>query len=250
MKERDKLGDRMKGNYENRSRHTLIRRMPVIVRVDGRAFHTLTSSADKPFDRNLILCMVESAKAVACDIQGFKAAYVQSDEASFLITDYDTLDTEAWFGYVKSKVETISAASMTAHFNHFSAFNTARSLFGNIKPALFDARAFNIPREEVSNYFLWRAKDWERNSVSMYARAFFSDKQLHGQGRADQHEMLHSAGKNWATDLSPQIRNGTWVSMGYSGCSENSNILPTHQDISRFIEPLVNCDTEPEVEAA
>jgi tRNA(His) guanylyltransferase len=202
-----KIGDRMKENYENRDRHMLTRRMPVIVRVDGRAFHTYTRGFNRPFDMRFVGAMVYAAKAVCEDAQGCKAAYIQSDEASFLLTDYDTLATEAWFGYAKSKVETISASVMTAAFNA-----RIQSLAGHaLGPAHFDARAFNIPREEVANYFLWRAMDWERNSVSMYCRSFYSDKQMRGKGRADQHEMLYQAGKNWTTDLDAQLRNGTWL---------------------------------------
>lgn len=238
----DALGDRMKSHYEAPSRHLLTRRMPVIVRVDGRAFHTLTASMERPFDQKLILTMVEAAKHVAHGMQGFKAAFVQSDEASFLLTDYDGLDTQPWFGYVKSKVETISASLMTAHFNLFSLAGTERSLFTYAHPPIFDARAFNIPREEVVNYFLWRAKDWERNSVQMYCRSFFSAKQMHGQGKADQHEMLHSIGKNWTTDLTQQVRNGTWLINRGLGAREYSSILPKYEDINRALVTLIDCD--------
>lgn len=228
------LGDRMKHNYEERSRHLLVRRMPVIVRVDGKAFHTYTRGMDKPFDQKLVTAMVEAAMTVADEMQGFKLAYIQSDEASFLLTDYDTLQTEAWFGYVKSKVETISASVMTAAFNY--AIGDQINRFAH-----FDARAFNIPREEVANYFLWRAMDWERNSVSMYCGAFYSHKQMHGQGKADQHELLHKAGKNWATDLSEQFRNGTFLVLDGAA---RTDVLPNYAGIAAIVDPLVDCDKQ------
>jgi tRNA(His) guanylyltransferase len=228
---KDSLGDRMKANYEDRGRHYLVRRTPVVIRVDGRAFHTLARGLDKPFDLSLGDAMMCAAAEVAEDMQGFKLGYVQSDEASFLLTDYVTLQTGAWFDYNKSKIETISASCMTAHFNrHFSRPH---------RLAMFDARAFNIPREEVANYFLWRAKDWERNSVSMYCGAYFSAKQMHGQGRADQHEMLHSVGKNWATDLPERWRNGTWLIRGENGVGFRHDILPVFADIDAVVSPLL-----------
>lgn len=113
----DSLGDRMKENYENRGRHYLTRRTPVVVRVDGRAFHTYTRGLKQPFDDTLGDAMGLAALDVAQDMQGCKLVYVQSDEASFLLTDFDQLTTEAWFGYNKSKVETIAASAMTAYFN-------------------------------------------------------------------------------------------------------------------------------------
>ncbi len=231
------IADRMKGNYEDRQQYWLTRRTPVIVRVDGKSFHSYTRGMDRPFDQSLVNAMVIAAERVASQMQGFKLGYLQSDEASFLLTDFDTLTTEAWFGYKKSKVESVAASMMTAYFN--DAIGRA----GRI--AMFDGRAFNIPREEVANYFLWRAKDWERNSVSMYCRSCFSAKQMNGQGRADQHEMLHTVGKNWATDLPDQLRNGTFFRRGEYGFDEQHDVLPTYEGISSLVEPAFDSPPAP-----
>jgi len=137
----DSLGDRMKMNYENRQRYYLTRRTPIIVRVDGKAFHTWTKRLVRPFDEPLMLGMVAAAWKTAEELQGFRAAYIQSDEASFLLTDYDKLTTEAHFDYNKSKIESVTASTFTAWFGcRYSGYQPAR-------PAIFDARAFNIPRE-------------------------------------------------------------------------------------------------------
>ena len=42
----------------------------------------------------------------------------------------------------------------------------------------FDARCFNIPKEEVANYFYWRQLDATRNSIQMVGQANFSHKEL------------------------------------------------------------------------
>jgi len=94
---KDSIGNRMKENYEDRQRHYLTRRTPVIIRVDGVAFHTLTRGFDRPFDGDFCTAMLYAADHVLRSMQGFKIGYVQSDEASFLLTDYDKLTTEAWF---------------------------------------------------------------------------------------------------------------------------------------------------------
>jgi len=232
------LANRMKENYELRARHMLHRRTPVIVRVDGRAFHSYTRGMARPFDKHLINSMCLAARRVAIEMQGCKAVYIQSDEASFLLTDYERFNTEAWFGYNKSKVESIAASIMTAAFNRLMSMDRNNKSIGD---AHFDARAFNMPREEVSNYFLWRAKDWERNSVSMYCRTFYSSKQLTGKKLAEQHEMIHQRGANWATDLSTQIKNGTWL----FGEGSRTDILPTYNDISKVLDQFIYCDKEP-----
>ena len=223
------LGDRMK-RYEQSSRFVLTRRMPVIIRIDGNAFHTYTKGFSRPFDDIIIKSMVEAAKQVSLKVQGFKAAYIQSDEASFLLTDYDNIDTEAWFDYNVSKVVSISASIMTAYFNE-TIKNNLQSYFSNHpksndkeyeevksyfnrnagKIAFFDSRVFNIPKEDVINYFKWRQIDWFRNSLSMYCGSFYSSKQMHGKNRDDQHEMLYEKGKNWTTDLDSQKKNATFL---------------------------------------
>ena len=197
------IGDRMKENYEDRYRIKLTRRTPVIIRVDGKAFHTFTAGLDKPFDKDFMDDMVYAASQTSMEMQGFKMGYVQSDEASFLLTDYDDLDTDAWFDYSLSKLVSISAAYMTAFFNRW-----------NLTFGIFDSRAFNVPMEEVANYFLWRARDWERNSLQMYCQANFSHKEMMNKNAAAQHEMLHSIGKNWAKDLTPREKNGTFIFKG------------------------------------
>lgn len=218
------IGDRMKNNYENRSRFYLTRRTPVIVRLDGKAFHSVTNGCAKPFCDAFLSAMRFGAIYCKDNMQGFKMAYIQSDEVSFLLTDYDTLQTEAWFDYNLSKILSVSASFMSIGFS---------DVFGRF--GVFDARAFNIPREEVSNYFLWRALDWQRNSIQMYAQSFFSHKQLHKKNQVDMHEMLHSIGKNWTEDLDNKWKNGTWL----IGDIIKSDILPNYELINNYVEKLI-----------
>jgi len=226
------LGERMKMRYERPSRYHLLRKTPVIIRVDGRAFHTFTRKFDKPFDKDFIAAMLNTALRASTEIQqGVRAAYVQSDEISFFLADYDDVDTEAWFDYNKAKVESITASIATAFFNEF-----IQSKKKGVPLAFFDARAFNIPREEVVNYFLWRMKDWARNSLTMYCRGSFSHKQLEGKNAAAQHELLHTVGKNWATDLSPIERNGTLIlRTADGGFVPESNYVAKYDVVSKLI---------------
>jgi tRNA(His) 5'-end guanylyltransferase len=224
----DSLGDRIKTNYERPATRYLTRRTPVVIRLDGRAFHTFTRNFPKPFSVKFTDAMTISAMVVAGEAQGFKLGYVQSDEASFLLTDYDELQTQPWFGYKQSKIESVSASIMTA------AFARCMRLAGVTDLATFDARAFNVPEDEVVNYFLWRAQDWARNSLSMYAQAHFSHQELQGKNAADIHEMLHSIDRNWATDLMDDERNGTFLTPGGS----LAEVLPTFTAINELWEQV------------
>ena len=154
------LGNRMKENYENTYRIKLTRRTPVIIRVDGKAFHTLTRKCKKPFDGDFYDSMYTAMYNLCMEIQGAKCAYMQSDEISVLVTDFDRLDTQAWFDYNLQKIVSISASIASTVFS--LNFRDGQYL------GLFDSRAFNIPKSEVKNYFIWRQKDWERNSTSTY----------------------------------------------------------------------------------
>lgn len=165
----DSLGDRMKTNYEYVNRTFLVRRMPVIIRLDGKAFHTLTRGLKKPWDAGFSSCMYNTARKLCEEVQNVKLAYVESDEISLLLTDYDNLGTMQWFDGNIQKMVSVSAAIASVEFTH---------QFEEV--GLFDSRVFNIPKEEVCNYFIWRQNDAMRNSIQALAQANFSHKELHG----------------------------------------------------------------------
>ena len=229
------IGTRMKENYENRYRFYLTRRTPVIIRLDGKAFHTLTKDCEKPFDLDFNTSMVYTAAQLVADIQGAKIAYVQSDEISILLTDYDNLDTEAWFDYNLQKIVSVSAAMATSKFTECYLFP------GDTREALFDARAFNIPRDEVSNYFIWRQQDWIKNSVQMLARAHFSHKALLGKNQQAMITMLEKIGVRW-NELPELLKNGTFLIKALSGMlTETFKLTEKGRD---FIDAIVRTDLE------
>lgn len=196
----DSLGDRMKSYYEDRSRFYLARRTPVIMRLDGRAFHTFTKDFEKPFDRDLVRSMAWTAAVLVEEIQGAALAYIQSDEISILIRDYENLESSAWFDYNIQKMVSVASSMASVYFTQ----NLNRG------EAFFDCRVFNIPKEEVTNYYIWRQQDWCRNSLQMLARSYFSQKELHGKKTKDIHEMLYTKAVNWV-NLDSQLKNGTIV---------------------------------------
>lgn len=231
MSKNCQIMQRMKKNYEGRSRTFLVRRMPVVLRLDGKAFHTYTKGLDKPFDEGLIEDMQETAKFLCSEIQGAKMAYVQSDEISILLTDYDKLTTDAWFDYNVQKMVSVSASMASAKFNqlrlqrYFNLIEKTSNKFVNIglnaatrvdnikdtNPlAYFDSRAFNIPKEEVSNYFLARQKDATKNSVSMLAQSLYSHNELFKKNDSEMQEMCFKKGYNW-NDLHYSKKRGSTI---------------------------------------
>ena len=212
----DELGRRMKENYEEVTQYKLTRRMPVAIRLDGKAFHTFTKGFSKPFDQSLKNAMERTALYLCKNIQGCKLAYTQSDEITLILTDYDTLTTDAWFGYKLQKMCSIAASAATLYFNKFFAEEAEeyhyqvedwKEIFLDSKKAeaidqahcralergaMFDARCFNVPKEEVANLIVWRWMDAKRNSIQMVGQANFSHKELQGKTCADIIEMLNT----------------------------------------------------------
>ena len=220
---KDSLGDRMKG-YENISRIYLTRRTPIIIRIDGKAFHSFTRGFAKPFDDVLIKSMQNTAKYLCENIMGCKLAYTQSDEISLLLVDYEKLETQAWFDNNLQKMVSVAASMATMAFNKFFTNNVKNEIMeykASLVPqsvelqekikkyhdtlkqalekgAMFDTRAFILPKEEVNNYFIFRQQDATRNSIQMVAQSNFSQKELQGKNCNIIQDMLHEQkGINW-----------------------------------------------------
>ena len=215
MQVNDELGIRMKTYYEQIPKTKLMRRTPVAIRIDGKAFHTFTNGFQKPFDEVLIKSMQETMKYLCENIQGCVLGYHQSDEITLILVDYKNLNSDAWFDYEVQKVCSIAASMATMAFNKFFAINCNKWLDENLehdellvdetswftklfntysrafeKGAMFDARCFNIPKEEVTNLIYWRQLDATRNSIQMVGQANFSHKELHGKSCNKIQDML------------------------------------------------------------
>jgi tRNA(His) guanylyltransferase len=208
MNPKDPLGDRMKADYESRTRLFLPRRTFTLIRADGKSFHAYTRGCARPFDLYLMADMDATAAALCERIEGAKLAFVQSDEISLLLTDFATAQTEAWFDGNLQKICSVSASIATAHFNEARRARLAPEATGGAL-AYFDSRAWTIPqRMEVFNYFLWRQQDCSRNSVSMTAQAHFPHNRLQGKSSNELQEMLwQEEGLNW-NDLPVGFKRG------------------------------------------
>lgn len=214
---KDSLGNRMK-RYENVSRLYLTRRVPVIIRVDGKAFHTYTKGMKKPFDRILMTVMQQTMQYLCENIQGCVFGYTQSDEITLVLTDYKTASTDAWFGNGVQKMCSVAASMATMAFNRFFAaayFDLSESieeawnvsdeerayvglLYDKLLSATFDARVFSVPKDEVCNCLIWRQQDATRNSIEAAGQAHFSHRQLHKKNCDQIQEMLwQERGINW-----------------------------------------------------
>jgi tRNA(His) 5'-end guanylyltransferase len=162
--------------------------------------------------------MNELACLLCKNIQNAKFAYVQSDEISILLTDFDEFTTNLWFDGNIQKITSISASMATAYFNQI------RSKRGIEKLAMFDSRVFQIPsKTEVENNFIWRQQDAIRNSIQSMAQSLFSQKELNGKNTTVLKDMIKEKGLSWE-ELDYRKKMGTLI---YKTEEKNGDILRT-----------------------
>lgn len=246
--DRSNLAIRMKEFYENVPKTKLMRRTPVAIRIDGKAFHTFTKGFQKPFDKVLMKSMQETTKYLCENIQGCVFGYTQSDEITLILIDYQTFDTCAWFDYEVQKLCSIAASMATMAFNRYFKENVKEyashiPYYGTMYPcdekeqkymnilnkavdkgAMFDARVFNIPKEEVTNLIYWRQLDATRNSIQMVGQANFSHKELQNKSCNDIQDMLFKEKNiNW-NDFPIDCKRGSAVIYSEYQNPNSSNI--------------------------
>lgn len=257
MSVNDELGKRMKEYYEQIPKTKLMRRTPVEIRIDGKAFHTFTRGFNKPFDDVLVKSMQQTMKYLCENIQGCVLGYTQSDEITLILVDYKHFNSSAWFDYEVQKMCSIAASMATMAFNksfknlvdrYCALFvNYSRTLVNAAdKGAMFDARVFNIPKEEVTNLVYWRQLDAIRNSIQSVGQANFSYKELQNKNcNAIKDMLLSEKDMSW-DDLPAHLKRG-------SCCIKKESVdgmrthwvvdehIPIFKDEGReYVEKLIN----------
>ncbi|KAJ6235659.1 hypothetical protein M0813_28492 [Anaeramoeba flamelloides] len=210
------LGDRMKG-YEREYEMLIPKKSYIVIRLDGHHFSKFTKQFRKPFDPIIKEAMIESSKELLTEFTG-STAYTVSDEITLIIPPVANEESNHPYNGRSQKLGSLCAGKVTSVFNLSVASNISqlgneekeKRILDSLKGCFFDARTFEIQDpSEVLNNIIWRQRDGERNSKSMYARKFFSHKQLQG---LKSHEMIEKVTKekneNWC-DIEGHYKYGT-----------------------------------------
>lgn len=250
---RDDLGKRMKTFYEGISQTKLMRRTPVAIRIDGKAFHTFTRGFARPYDLVLRNAMNNTMKYLCENIQGCVLGYCQSDEITLILVDYKHLNSDAWFDYEVQKVCSISASMATMAFNkafddeigkgtwkaHGDNPDVLHIYIKARSKAMFDSRCFNIPREEVTNLIYWRQLDATRNSIQLAGQSYFSHSQLQNKSCSEIQEMLFAEKHiNW-NNYETVFRRGACCVKDGQGWKIDLNIPVFRGEDREYIEKLL-----------
>lgn len=245
-----KLDERMK-KYEYVTRHYLMCRTPVIVRIDGKAFHTFTRDMKKPFDPIFMKSMQDTMKYLCENVQGCVLGYTQSDEISLLLIDYENLESCAWFDNNLSKIISITSSMASLYFHKafyksmfkYCVENNSNKEYNDLlvdksnSLQFFDSRAFNLQKEEVNNYFVWRQQDAIKNAIQMIGRAYFTHKELENKNGKDIVDMLDNVGVNYYSFSTCEKRGTCCIKTGKGWIIDKE--IPIFKDNKDYIEKLV-----------
>ena len=238
---KDNLGDRMK-EYEGRFSGRLMPLLPVLARIDGRAFHNYTRKLGKPFDEGFVDLMRMVTQYLAAETKAV-IGYTQSDEITLAYYSPSTR-SQIFFDGKLQKMCSVLASMTTAVFNQY-----ADEYITNPHPRIaeFDCRVWQVPTLcEAANVFVWRELDATRNSLEMLARAHFSHNQLYKKGANLMHDMLHEKGVNW-NDLPAKFKRGSYYGWKMQELAHTCTAAcpsPAHPG-PKFRKKLVPLDLEP-----
>ncbi len=202
----DDLGDRMKVYESAEAGRRLLPLVPVLARIDGRAFHSFTRGMARPFDTIFSGCMVKTTQDLVKET-GACMGYTQSDEIT-LAWYSGSSKSQIWFDGRVAKMTSQLAAQATLSF--YRSILATMPEYAERLPT-FDARVWAVPTlAEGVNAFIWRENDAVKNSVSMAASAYYSHKQLLGKSTNQKQDLLFEVGVNW-NEYPPAFKRGTYV---------------------------------------
>lgn len=203
---KDDLGDRMKSYELVETGRRFDPTLPIYARIDGRGFSRFTRRMERPFDRRMTRCMIETTKHLI-DKTNAAIGYAQSDEIS-LVWEPVYGESDRFFSSKIQKMCSVLASMAAARF----AVEYAGE-FGEISRDFphFDCRVISLPsKTEATNMLLWRELDARKNAVSMAARHFFSHRELQGKSSKEMTEMMLARGQSM-DDYPTSFTRGTWI---------------------------------------
>ena len=163
----------------------------IIIRLDGRSFHSFAQNMElkKPYDDNFCRVMVNVSKEL---FEEFSPLFIYSfsDEISILL---DKIPFNGRIEKINSVMASFTSSSFT--LNYGVKFP---------KAVAFDSRVIPITDDKIYDYFKWRQDEAWRNCVNGYGIHFLKSKysssqaneKINGLGLSDIHEMLFQNGIN------------------------------------------------------
>jgi len=206
MAEKLILGDRCKLYEDIEAKRKAMPGLPLMARLDGKAFHTFTKGLPRPYDPRLSELMIDTTKYLVEKTQA-KIGYTQSDEISLFWYEPD-ITSEIYFDGRWQKLCSVLSGMASAKFTKELAQRIPER---SESVVCFDCRVWQVPSiSEVIMTYVWREDDATKNSISMAAEEYYSTKELMNKHSKDKQEMLWQKGINW-NDYPVFFKRGTYV---------------------------------------
>jgi tRNA(His) guanylyltransferase len=203
----DALGDRCKRYELAEAGRRAMRGLPLLARLDGRAFHTFTRGMQRPFEPGMSRAMIETTRFLVHEMLPL-VGYTQSDEITLAWYEPSSSAAEYAFDGRYQKLASVLAGLASAKFCQLLAQHLPDKLGAT---PCFDCRVWQVPTlADAADVFVWREDDATKNSISMAASAHYSDSELDGKHSGDKQELLWQKGVNW-NDFPAFFKRGTYV---------------------------------------
>ena len=207
-KNEDSLGDLMKAFESSATFARAMKGIPLLARLDGRAFHSFAKGLQRPYDERLSNAMVETTKFLVARTHAL-VGYTQSDEISLLW--HVSPESNSNFIFDGKIFKLTSSLSSLATVKFFEQIQKNIPEKAHLFPT-FDCRVWQVPTKELAaDVFRWREFDATKNSVSMAAHSLFSHKSLQGMSSKEMKDrMINEASINW-NNYPTFFKRGTYV---------------------------------------
>ena len=204
---KDGLGDRCKEFERAEADRRAMRGLPLLARLDGRAFHTFTRDLRRPYEHGMSRAMIETTRYLVQEMVAL-VGYTQSDEITLGWYEPSQSVSDYAFDGRFQKLASVLAGMASARFCQLLVEHLPDKVD---ETPHFDCRVWQVPTlEDAAEVFIWREDDATKNSISMAAGAYYSDRELDGKSSSAKQEMLWQKGVNW-NDFPSFFKRGTYL---------------------------------------
>lgn len=204
---KDGLGDRCKEYELAEAGRRAMRGLPLLARLDGRAFHTFTRDLERPYEHGMSIAMIETTRTLVHDMTPL-VGYTQSDEITLAWYEPSQSASDYAFDGRFQKLASVLAGMASARFCQLVREHLPQK--ANETPH-FDCRIWQVPTlADAADVFIWREDDATKNSITMAAGAHYSDADLDGKNSSVKQELLWQMGVNW-NDFPRFFKRGTYL---------------------------------------
>jgi len=203
----DGLGDRCKQYEMAEAGRRALRGIPLLARLDGRAFHTFTRDLRRPYDETLSRCMIETTRSLVREATAL-VGYTQSDEITLAWYEPSQSPSDYSFDGRFQKLASVLAGMASVRFLQLLLEHLPAKVS---ELPHFDCRVWQVPTlADAADVFIWREDDATKNSITMAARAVYTDRELHEKDSSVKQEMLFQKGINW-NDYPAYFKRGSYL---------------------------------------